>query len=188
MCLFVLENQADGQSWTHHQADRITPYAWNLGQGDVAASPCWKPATFRWCFPHALFSVALRGILQQRNTVSPELFFGRTEVTLSRAEQCRTAALTAATAVTSFLFDCSYCKTLLDFLFISGKPIFSRHWIMSSNVRLNLQNCVWVEDIPFNKERSIFLHLSWETSHLVFPTNIHTDAAYSVSISCLSGI
>lgn len=156
----MLENQADGQGWTHHQADRITPYAWNLGQGD--ASPCWKPATFRWCFLHALFSVALRGSLQQRNTVSPELFFGHTEVTLSGAEQYRTAALTAVMAITSFLFDCSYCKTLLDFLFISGKSIFSRHWIMSSNVCLNLQSCVWV---PFNKKKSYFS--ASELTHLV---------------------
>lgn len=89
-------NQKNGHDWKHRQTDRITPHAWNLGQGEAAASLRLSPM-----FPSCFIQCGTMGPGAER-CVSKTLFWTYRSLS-QRSGQCRTAAVAAVTAMTSFV-------------------------------------------------------------------------------------
>lgn len=98
----VLKDQKNGQGWTHQQTDKIIPHAWNLGQGEVAASLC-RSQQLSPMFPSCFIQCGTTG--RRCNVASPR----RTEVFLSKVSNVGLQRWQLSLRW-NLLFDCSYLK------------------------------------------------------------------------------
>lgn len=85
---------------------KITPHAWNLGQGEVAASLC-RSQQLSPMFPSCFIQCGTTG--PRCNVASPRHYFGRTEVFLSKVSNVGLRRWQLSLQW-NLLFDCSYLK------------------------------------------------------------------------------